>query len=224
MRFCRRFAIKTFVLNGWAASAHAWDLCGFSRDRVFSYVEQLDGAPESALREEDEVVLVGWSMGGSTALRLAVASPEKIRGLVLVAATARMMRAPGWAGMSERRLAALEVGLKMTHGEGLSALPDGAPNPYMLNDDANLARGLDYLRATDVRQDLTGLCASGRLKCPVFIFQSERDGIVRHENADFLREVFPNAVVEMVPGCEHALPVIIPGRIDAAVQVAQRRR
>ena len=224
MRFCRRSAIKTFVLNGWAASAHAWDLCGFSRDRVFSYVEQLDGAPESALREEDEVVLVGWSMGGSTALRLAVASPEKIRGLVLVAATPRMMRAPGWAGMSERRLAALEVGLKMTHGEGLSALPDGAPNPYMLDDDVNLARGLDYLRATDVRQDLTGLCASGRLKCPVFIFQSERDGIVRHENADFLREVFPNAVVEMVPGCEHALPVRIPGRIDAAVQVAQRRR
>lgn len=223
MRFCRRSAIKTFVLNGWAASAHAWDLCGFSRDRVFSYVEQLDGAPESALREEGEVVLVGWSMGGSTALRLAVASPEKIRGLVLVAATARMMRAPGWAGMSERRLAALEVGLKMTHGEGLSALPDGAPNPYMLDDDVNLARGLDYLRATDVRQDLTGLCASGRLKCPVFIFQSERDGIVRHENADFLREVFPNAVVEMVPGCEHALPVIIPGRIDAAVQVAQHK-
>lgn len=169
------------------------------------------------MREEDGVILVGWSMGGSTALRLAVAAPEKVRGLVLVAATARMMQAPGWAGMSERRLAALELGLKMTHGEGLFALPEGAPNPYMLDDDVNLARGLDYLRETDVRQELVELCASGRLKCQVFVFQSERDGIVRHENADFLREVFPNAVVEMVPGCEHALPVVIPGRIDAAV-------
>ena len=217
MRFCRRFAIKTFVLNGWAASERAWDLCRFARDRVFSYVEQLDGVPEAAMRDEDGVILVGWSMGGSTALRLAVAAPEKIRGLVLVAATARMMQAPGWAGMSERRLAALELGLKMTHGEGLFALPDGAPNPYMLDEDVNLARGLDYLRETDVRQELVELCASRRLKCPVFVFQSERDGIVRHENADFLREVFPNAVVEMVPGCEHALPVVIPGRIDAAV-------
>ena len=217
MRFCRRFAIKTFVLNGWAASEHAWDLCRFARDRVFGYVEQLDGAPEAAMRDEDGVILVGWSMGGSTALRLAVAAPEKIRGLVLVAATARMMQAPGWAGMSERRLAALELGLKMTHGEGLFALPEGAPNPYMLDEDVNLVRGLDYLRETDVRQELVELCASERLKCPVFVFQSERDGIVRHENADFLREVFPNAVVEMVPGCEHALPVVIPGRIDAAV-------
>ena len=169
------------------------------------------------MREEGDVVLVGWSMGGSTALRLAVAAPEKIRGIVLVAATARMMQAPGWAGMSERRLAALEVGLKMTHGEGLSELPAGAPNPYMLDEDRNLARGLDYLRETDVRQELVDLRASGRLKCPVFVFQSERDGIVRRENADFLRTVFPNAVVDIVPGSEHALPVTIPDRIDMAV-------
>ena len=37
--------MKTFVLNGWSASANAWDLCKFDRDRIFSYVEQLDGAP-----------------------------------------------------------------------------------------------------------------------------------------------------------------------------------
>ena len=209
--------MKTFVLNGWAASERAWDLCGFRRDRIFGYVEQLDGAPEAAVRDEDDIVLVGWSMGGSTALRLAVAAPEKIRGMVLVAATARMMQAPGWAGMSERRLAALELGLKLTHGEGFSALPDGAPNPYMLDDDANLARGLGYLRETDVREALVGLRASGRLRCPVYAFQSERDGIVRRENADFLRTVFPQAVVEIVPGSEHALPVVIPGKIDAAV-------
>ena len=210
--------MKTFVLNGWSASACAWDLCKFERDRIFSYVEQLDGKPEEAMRAEtDGAVLVGWSMGGSGALRLAMEFPGKVRGLVLVATTARMMKAPGWAGMSERRLEALEVGVKMTRGEGFFPLPEGVPNPYMLDDDANLARGLDYLRETDVRQGLVDLCASGRLRCPVHVFQSERDGIVRHENADFLRTVFPQAVVEMVPGCEHALPILIPERIDAAV-------
>ena len=208
---------KTYVLNGWAASERAWDLCKFRRDRVFSYVEQLDGAPEAALRGESGVVLVGWSMGGSTALRLAVSSPEKTMGLVLVAATARMMAAPGWAGMSERRIAAFEMGLKLTQGNGFGTLPEGAPNPYMVDTDANLARGLEYLRATDIRQDLIGLRASGRLQCPVFVFQSERDGIVRSENAEFLRSVFPNASVEIVPGSEHALPVTIPEKIDAAV-------
>ena len=209
--------MKTFVLNGWSASEQAWDLCAFPRDRVFSYVEQLEGLPEKSVEAEDEVVLVGWSMGGSAALRLAVSYPEKIKGLVLVAATARMMKDDGWAGMSERRLAALEVGLKMTHGEGFFGIPDGKPNPYMLDEERNLARGLGYLRETDIRAALEELKSSGRLKCPVAIFQSERDGIVRAENAAYLKSIFPQASVTMVPGSEHALPIIIPDAIDAAV-------
>ena len=189
----------------------------FPRERIFSYVEQLDGAPEEALRCEDEVVLVGWSMGGSGALRLALEFPEKIRGLVLVAATPRMMKAANWIGMSSRRLAALEMGLRMTHGEGFFGIPEGRPNPYMMDDDVNLKRGLKYLEDTDLRLPLIDLLASGRLKCRVHVFQSERDGIVRPENAKFLAAVFPGAVVEMVPGSEHALPVTVPERIDAAV-------
>ena len=214
--------MKTFVLNGWSASEQAWDLCAFPRDRVFSYVEQLEGLPEKAVEAEDEVVLVGWSMGGSAALRLAVSYPEKIKGLVLVAATARMMKDDGWAGMSERRLAALEVGLKMTHGEGFFGIPDGKPNPYMLDEERNLARGLGYLRETDLRAALEELKSSGRLKCPIAIFQSERDGIVRAENAAYLKSIFPQASVTMVPGSEHALPIVIPEKIDAAVSAGLR--
>ena len=211
--------IKTYVLNGWAASERAWDLCRFRRDRVFSYVEQLDGRPAGALgAEQDGAVLVGWSMGGSRALQLAIEFPEKVKWLVLVASTPRMMRAPGWPGMSERRLQALEAGLRMTHGEGFFGSPEGRPNPYMMDDDANLERGLAYLRDTDLRAGLAALKSSGQLDCPVFVFQSERDGIVRRENAAYLASVLPGAVVEMVEGAEHALPVSIPERIDAAVE------
>ncbi len=190
----------------------------FPRERIFSYVEQLDGLPARAMREaKDGVVLVGWSMGGSGALRLALEFPEKIKGLVLVAATARMMKAPNWMGMSERRLAALELGLKMTHGEGFFGALKDKPNPYMMDEEANLQRGLEYLRETDIRVPLIDLMASGKLRCPVKIFQSEHDGIVRPENAKFLSTVFPGASVEMIPGSEHALPILIPDRIDIAV-------
>lgn len=214
--------MKTFVLNGWAASPRAWDLCRFRRDRIFSYVEQLDGEPERALAAEDGAVLVGWSMGGSSALRLATAFPKKIRGLVLVAATARMMAAPNWSGMTQRRLAALEAGLRMTHGEGFFGAPEGKPNPYMMDSDENLKRGLKYLEDTDLRIPLIDLLGSGALKCPVWVFQSEKDGIVRPENARFLSAVFPGATVEMVPGSEHALPIEIPEKIDAAMEEMPR--
>ena len=84
----------------------------------------------------------------------------------------------------------------------------------MMDEDANLSRGLDYLRSTDLRAEL----ANARLSCPARILQSERDGIVRAGNAQFLHSVLPNSTVEIVPGAEHALPVTVPGRIDAAVK------
>ncbi len=209
--------MKVFVLNGWAASEHAWDLCMFPKERIFSYTELLDGEAEKVLGAESEFVLVGWSMGGSFALRYAMRYAKKLRGLILVAATPRMMKAEGWNGMSPRRLAALEYGVKMTRGEGFFGVSEGVPNPYKMDSDENLKRGLAYLEQTDLRVDLIDLLASGAVRCPVHIFQSERDGIVRVENAKFLSAVFPSANIEIIPGSEHALPVSIPEKIDVAV-------
>ena len=213
--------MKLMILNGWAASPHAWDLCccAVGPDvRIFSYLEQLDLQPEKALEAAKEpVVVMGWSMGGSGALRLACRYPKKIRGLVLLAATPRMMAANNWAGMSERRIKAFEGAVKITHGESFFKLPPGKPNPYRTDTDENLARGIVYLRETDLRLELIDLLASGKATFPVKVFQSERDGIVRPENATFLEAVFPQAEVTMVPGSEHALPVEIPEEIDAAV-------
>lgn len=209
--------MKTFVLNGWASSQEAWDLCLFERERIFTYIELLDGVAEDVLEKEKEFVLVGWSMGGSFALKYAMKFPKKLKGLVLVAATPRMMRDNNWEGMTPRRLAALEAGLKMTKGEGFFGTVEGRPNPYKMDSDENLARGLEYLKSTDLRLDLIDLLASGKVRCPVYIFQSENDGIVRASNARFLSTVFPHAELEMISGGEHALPVSIPEKIDVAV-------
>lgn len=220
------------VLNGWASSSHAWDLCRFmsrSSVRLFSYVDQLDRLPERRLDvSTSKVILVGWSMGGSSALRLACRYPDRIVGLVLLAATPRMMeeKASGWRGMNARRLEALRKGLEITHGEGFFGVPEGKPNPYMVDASENLERGLGYLLETDVRADLERVFGSrpylqtsihSDISFPVHIFQSERDGIVRPENAAYLKTVFPQARVTMIPGTEHALPIQIPQEIDDAV-------
>ena len=213
--------MKCLVFNGWAAGPETWALCTFPHDWVFDYVEQLDGLPEKVMEESDEVVLVGFSMGGSSALRMWLKWPEKIKGMVLVSATPRMMeerRDQGsgigdqvaWRGMSERRLAALRLGTKMAF--------KGDPSP--MYDEKNMERGLDYLRATDLRAGLVAQgheTGDGRREMPVWIFQSERDGIVRPNNAEFLKRVFPQAKVTIVPGGEHVLPIRVPELIDKAV-------
>ena len=215
---------KTVVLNGWAASPRAWELCTFHRDALFSYLDQLDGLPERFIDEEcarrpdARFVLVGWSMGGSYALRLACRFPERLAALVLVAATPRMMedRSDGWRGMSPRRLDALYRGLQLTHGEGFFGLTPDRPNPYQMDSDENLLRGLRYLLDTDLRAELEAVAPT--IRCPVAIFHSEHDGIVRPENAAYLKRIFPQASVTLVPRTEHALPVSIPKLIDDAVK------
>ena len=204
--------MKTLVFNGWAAGPETWALCRFPHDWVFDYVEQLDGLPEKVMEESDKVVLVGFSMGGSTALRMFLRYPEKVKGLVLVSTTPRMMEAENWKGMSERRLAALRLGTQMMFR--------GDPSP--MYDERNMERGLDYLKTTDLRSQLLSISESGesvkRRNFPVFIFQSEKDGIVRPSNAEFLKQVFPQAKVTMVPGNEHVLPITVPELIDEAVE------
>ena len=216
--------IQVLVLNGWAASPRAWDLCRFRRTALFSYLDQLDGAPERFIEEmlssrpDARFVLVGWSMGGSSALRLVCRFPERLAGLVLVAATPRMMedKPNGWRGMSERRLDALFRGLQLTHGEGFFGVPPDKPNPYQMDSDENLLRGLDYLRQTDLRAALAAVAPA--VTCPVALFHSEHDGIVRPENAAYLSGLFPQASVTLVPGTEHALPIFIPDLIDKVVE------
>ena len=210
------------VLNGWAASTHAWDLCGFMRKEpaplLYSYVDQLDAKPESAFEAGGRFILVGWSMGGSSALRLACRYPGQVAGLVLVAATPRMMedRETLWQGMTPRRLEALRKGLELTRGQGFFGIPEGRPNPYMMDAPENLERGLKYLVETDVRDIASRTFADG-CAFPVHIFQSERDGIVHSSNAQWLKGIFPSARLTLVDGTEHALPVSIPGLIDDAV-------
>lgn len=200
--------MTTLVFNGWAAGPETWELCTFRHDWIFTYIEQLDGLPEHVFADCDETVLVGFSMGGSTALRLALEAPEKVRGLVLVSATARMSedRTTGWRGMSPRRRAALRLGTLMTFRD----------DPSPLYAEPALDRGLDYLDRTDLRAPL--LAAAEKFRhIPVAIFQSERDGIVRPSNADFLKSVFPQAEMHLVPGGEHVLPITVPEPISDAV-------
>ena len=203
--------MRCLVFNGWAAGPETWALCEFPHDWVFDYVEQLNGLPEKVMENSDEVLFVGFSMGGSTALRMWLRYPEKVKGLVLVSATPRMMeeKSSGWKGMSERRLAALRLGTRMMFRD----------DPSPMYDEKNMERGLDYLRETDLRAALLSHSSqeSHLSQLPVFIFQSERDGIVRPSNAEFLKKVFPQAKVTMIPGNEHVLPITVPELIDRAV-------
>lgn len=200
---------RVLVFNGWAAGAETWELCSFHHDWIFNYIEQLDALPENTIVNFDEVILIGFSMGGSTALRMLLKFPEKVKGLILISATPRMMedKERGWKGLSERRLNALELGTRMLFKE----------DPSPIYGVENMMRGIEYLKNTDLRTELLAHRNEWQ-KLRVSIFQSDRDGIVRPENARFLTQVFPHATLTMITGNEHVLPIKTPELIDQAVE------
>lgn len=205
-------SVKTFVFNGWAATPESWSRCTFGWDRMFSYLDHLSGESLKAVAAEEAVILVGFSMGGSFVQEAILRYPGKIRGVVFVSSTPKMMEAKeeGWAGMSPHRRQALKFGTRMMNPD------DSSP----LFADANLEAGLDFLAETDNRAALEAI--AGKTRFPVAIFQSRRDGIVRPPNAEFLNRVFPQAALTWVDGTEHDLPAKIPGLISSAVKGIRR--
>ena len=198
--------MKTLVFNGWAAGPETWEFTTFERDYVFNYLEQMAGAHQAVLEEADSLILIGFSMGGIAVMKALLKYPEKIKGVVLISTTPRMMedKATGWKGLSPHRLEALRWGTEMVYRD----------DPSPLYDKTNMDKGLRCLEECDLRAALKEL---KRADYPVYVFHSEKDGVVRPHNAEFFRSVFPQAKVTYVAGNEHVLPVKIPELIDEAV-------
>ena len=103
-------------IHGWGASNATWKpLCDsfsfeyqghyFALDDFYETVQQL--GLERALTEcvnklPENCILVGWSLGGMLATRLACASPEKVKGLICLATNINFVATDSWPCAMER--------------------------------------------------------------------------------------------------------------------------
>lgn len=121
------------LLHGWGLNLRVWDgLAAALEDRFRIVAVDLPGhgrsawLPERSSLEEqaaqihetvatitERYSLLGWSLGGQIALRLAAARPAGLDRLVLIAATPRLPAAPDWPhGAPPERLAQQAAGLR----------------------------------------------------------------------------------------------------------------
>jgi 2-succinyl-6-hydroxy-2,4-cyclohexadiene-1-carboxylate synthase len=232
------------LLHGFGGTHRAWDpvLPELDRERYNPLVPDLrghgtkagvrpvsfDGCVADVLAAApDEFVLCGYSFGGRVAQHVAVAAPERISRMVLVATSAGIDDAGARAARREEdaRLADdLEHMTIAEYADRWQAQPlfDGTPPEaarwwradLLRNDPVALAAALRGIGTGDMEPLWDRL---GALAMPVTIVVGSRDRKFLAW-ADRYREVLPQAEVVVIEGAGHGLPREAPHELAAAIQ------
>ncbi len=209
-------------IHGWAQDASCWrgiarqhDLClslpghGSQQDLP---AEAWTGYCYQQLPKEP-ALLIGWSLGAMMALRLAARHPDRVRALLLLAATPKFVRAKRWLhGTSQKAFRAFEQGVSeqpattlrrftamMQHGEKTALLRQSDYAPQAATQHA-LRAGLSLLREWDLRDE------AELVECPVLLVHGRHDAVVPVAAAEALAKRLKNARLHVIDG-GHALPV-----------------
>jgi pimeloyl-ACP methyl ester carboxylesterase len=184
----------------------------------------------------DRVVLIGHSLGGSVAMRVAAAAGEAVRGLVVVEAGPELKR------RGVRRVIANEHDDTRTYGtqdEYVEAL--AAKYPFARRDQlVTFARhelvsdGDGFIRRCDPRfEDRTEPCADvdrtrvvtdatlwaglARTSCPVLIIRGVMSSVLSADAVRRTIEALPDARAVTIPQAGHAVPLENPVALGAAI-------
>jgi 2-succinyl-6-hydroxy-2,4-cyclohexadiene-1-carboxylate synthase len=231
------------LLHGFAGTRHSWDLVADRLDPerytplaldLRGHGEARDARPidfaavaaDVAAAAPARVVLCGYSLGGRVALLVALAAPERVSRLVLVASTAGiddpLLRAERREA-DERLAADLERGTIEEFADRWMRRPLFAGTPpaaaarwradLLRNDPGALAAALRGIGAGAMEPLWERL---PELAMPVTIIAGERDGryaaIGRRLAATLL-----DARLLLVPGAGHGLPREAPQAVAAAI-------
>ena len=238
------------LLHGWGLNLRVWDgLAAALQDRFRIVAVDLPGhgrsawLPERSSLEEQaaqihETVcaitarysLLGWSLGGQIALRLAAARPAGLDRLVLIPATPRLPAAPDWPhGAPPERLAQQAAGLRADYqrtvgdflelqvrgsAEATTALSQlrtalfahgnqPAPNPS--HRDTYLERRLDALACGLEllrNTDLRTLLA--QITLPTLVIAGQYDRVTMPAASRALADALPNAQYVEIRRAAHA--------------------
>ena len=242
---CRGAGDRFVLLHGFTQNSRCWG--GFADDLAADHelllidapghggsdtvIADLDGSARLVGEVGGRATYIGYSMGGRTALHLALDRPDLVEALVVIGATAGLDTA---AERSERRRADEEladrvesIGVDAFIDEWLdqplfSSLPESASSRAQRR--ANTATGL----ARSLR-----LCGTGtqrplwseldRLQMPVLVLAGEQDAKFVALGRRLASSIGPNAEFRIVPDSGHCAHLENPAATASMVREWRRR-
>ncbi|HOG45713.1 MAG TPA: alpha/beta fold hydrolase [Anaerolineae bacterium] len=160
-----------------------------------------------------EFIAAGHSMGGGVAIELALRAPERVRGLILLAVTARLLVAPALleqlvADPPAARRWIVEAG----YGPATTARTRALGEAQLAGVAPEVLHG-DFVACSvyDARERL------GEVHSPALVLCGADDRLTPPKYVRALAEGLPNAHLEIIAGAGHMLPMEAPGAVAAAI-------
>ena len=220
------------LLHGWGLNHAVWqqvipffqqnyqvltpDLPGFGLNQQCPSPYTLSAvAAQLALQIPSQSLVLGWSLGGLIATRLALDFPDKVKALALVASSPCFLAKAGWPGMEERVLSQFATSLSKdlaltverflaiqalgseTARQDIKALKQAVLSLPLPSSEA-LAGGLQLLADGDLRSRLA------ELQMPLTYCFGRLDSLVPVAMLDELRQICPSAAVTVLAKASHA--------------------
>jgi pimeloyl-ACP methyl ester carboxylesterase len=166
------------------------------------------------------VTVAGLSLGGWLAVRLALARPDLVARLVLI--NTGGYRNQDWETIEQLVRVSDLSGVERLYGAFFVRTPwvmDYSRGGFLQAYTSPAVRGaLDRLSEEDTFNDDD----LRQLRMPVALIWGECDGLFRIEAARAMAEALPDATLEVLEGCGHAIHLEDPDRLADAVQRVRR--
>ena len=166
------------------------------------------------------VTLTGISLGGWIAVRLALADPERVSRLALIDA----------GGYRDQDWDAIQSLVTVQDLAGVDRLYQAlfVRVPWLMSLSrstflkAYTSRAVRHVLETLSEPDTFDDADLARLRMPTAVIWAEHDGLFTAATARAMAAAIPQAHLEILPGCGHALHMESPGALVAALQRFRR--
>ena len=216
-RLATRFRVIALDLRNHGASSHAEGM---------SYIGMAEDVRETlAALGALPAMILGHSMGGKVAMRLALAHEEAVRALV-VADIAPVPYPPHHREMTAAMLS-LPLGLGLTRQTADAALAPSVPDPQLrgfllqnliVGEKPSWRNGLAEIAGAMAEIEDFPLLPGERYEGPALFVAGERSDYIRPEHHAVIRALFPKAGFATVPGAGHWLHADNPEGLLAVIE------
>lgn len=219
---CSGQGVPVVLFHGWGFDSRIWDpVLPMLTQHYQVYCVDLPGfgsspfTPWDAFKSSvlsqlpDRFGVMGWSLGGLVATRLALDVPEQVTHLVQIASSPCFVEHDRWPGISEAALLDFSKRLQNDPDDVLQSfirlqLPGREAGTYTKATVEGLQAGLDALLTWDFRERLS------LVSCPVLYLFGSRDEIVTLNTMKVMQDRYPQFNYAVLTKAAHALFITHP--------------